>query len=302
MQKRWWNLIFLPSMAYFMLPILACVRLKSKFATLAVRWMHLSRWKQRAQFQIIADGSSIIYIYVYWQYLLHSSGFSSFWSDSASNRYLQPRYYRAPEIMLGVPYDMGIDMWSAGLCTLYSLSVLLLNVLAIATSSFSRFWRQSNISIYHDATSWPLYFLFQAPLSSSCQRGKSFSLEKPTTRWWGTQKLRLQWTILFRSVPQSLAYQDGQDDLGGRQIPWQNVESGWICQDSLSFLGWFRCLTRVIHRTETKIQSCTSVEMCCRKHFNENGDFMSQAGFCQPVRPRFNLVRPHYQRPMQSLP
>lgn len=55
--------------------------------------------------------------------------------------------------MLGVPYDMGIDMWSAGLCTLYSLSVLLLNVLAIATSSFSRFWRQSNISIYHDATS-----------------------------------------------------------------------------------------------------------------------------------------------------
>lgn len=29
-------------------------------------------------------------------------------------RYLQPRYYRAPEIMLGVPYDMGIDMWSAG--------------------------------------------------------------------------------------------------------------------------------------------------------------------------------------------
>ena len=64
MQKRWWNLIFLPSMAYFMLPILACVRLKSKFATLAVRWMHLSRWKQRAQFQIIADGSSIIYICV----------------------------------------------------------------------------------------------------------------------------------------------------------------------------------------------------------------------------------------------
>lgn len=28
--------------------------------------------------------------------------------------YLQPRYYRAPEIMLGVAYDMQVDMWSAG--------------------------------------------------------------------------------------------------------------------------------------------------------------------------------------------
>ena len=77
----------------------------------------------------------------------------------------------------------------------------------------------------------------------------------------------------------------------------------WVNLPGLvEFFGWFRCLTRVIHRTETKIQSCTSVEMCCRKHFNEIGDFMSQAGFCQPVRRRFNLVRPHYQRPMQSLP
>ena len=35
--------------------------------------------------------------------------------------YLQPRYYRAPEIMLGIAYDMQIDMWSAG-TTVYELA------------------------------------------------------------------------------------------------------------------------------------------------------------------------------------
>lgn len=38
-------------------------------------------------------------------------------SEPLKTAYLQPRYYRAPEIMLGVPYDMGIDMWSAGTTT-----------------------------------------------------------------------------------------------------------------------------------------------------------------------------------------
>jgi len=38
-------------------------------------------------------------------------------SEQVKTAYLQPRYYRAPEIMLGVPYDMGIDMWSAGTTT-----------------------------------------------------------------------------------------------------------------------------------------------------------------------------------------
>jgi dual specificity tyrosine-phosphorylation-regulated kinase 2/3/4 len=28
--------------------------------------------------------------------------------------YIQSRFYRAPEIMLGIPYDCGIDMWSFG--------------------------------------------------------------------------------------------------------------------------------------------------------------------------------------------
>ncbi|CAE7653500.1 Prpf4b [Symbiodinium pilosum] len=42
-------------------------------------------------------------------------------SEQVKTAYLQPRYYRAPEIMLGVPYDMGIDMWSAG-TTIYELA------------------------------------------------------------------------------------------------------------------------------------------------------------------------------------
>lgn len=42
---------------------------------------------------------------------------------TASNEitpYLVSRFYRAPEIILGMPYDYSIDMWSIG-CTLYEL-------------------------------------------------------------------------------------------------------------------------------------------------------------------------------------
>lgn len=34
--------------------------------------------------------------------------------------YMQSRYYRAPEIVLGSPYDFAIDIWSAA-CTIYEL-------------------------------------------------------------------------------------------------------------------------------------------------------------------------------------
>lgn len=34
--------------------------------------------------------------------------------------YLVSRFYRAPEIILGMPYDSGVDMWSIG-CTLYEM-------------------------------------------------------------------------------------------------------------------------------------------------------------------------------------
>ena len=44
-------------------------------------------------------------------------------SDAAENevtQYLVSRFYRAPEIILGIPYDFAIDMWSIG-CTLFEL-------------------------------------------------------------------------------------------------------------------------------------------------------------------------------------
>lgn len=40
--------------------------------------------------------------------------------DNEITPYLVSRFYRAPEIILGMPYDYAIDMWSVG-CTLYEL-------------------------------------------------------------------------------------------------------------------------------------------------------------------------------------
>ena len=41
-------------------------------------------------------------------------------SDNEITPYLVSRFYRAPEIILGMPYDFSIDIWSVG-CTLYEL-------------------------------------------------------------------------------------------------------------------------------------------------------------------------------------
>lgn len=41
-------------------------------------------------------------------------------SDNEITPYLVSRFYRAPEIILGMPYDYAIDTWSIG-CTLYEL-------------------------------------------------------------------------------------------------------------------------------------------------------------------------------------
>ncbi|KAI9146433.1 kinase-like domain-containing protein [Paraphysoderma sedebokerense] len=41
-------------------------------------------------------------------------------SENDITPYLVSRFYRAPEIILGLPYDYGLDMWSAA-CTLYEL-------------------------------------------------------------------------------------------------------------------------------------------------------------------------------------
>lgn len=42
-------------------------------------------------------------------------------SDNEITPYLVSRFYRAPEIIIGVSYDYGIDMWSTA-CTIYELS------------------------------------------------------------------------------------------------------------------------------------------------------------------------------------
>lgn len=47
-------------------------------------------------------------------------GSASPFPDVEITQYLVSRFYRAPEIILGIPYDYGIDMWSVG-CTLYEL-------------------------------------------------------------------------------------------------------------------------------------------------------------------------------------
>ncbi|EDV95652.1 GH15661 [Drosophila grimshawi] len=41
-------------------------------------------------------------------------------SENEITPYLVSRFYRAPEIIMGIPYDYGIDTWSAG-CTIYEL-------------------------------------------------------------------------------------------------------------------------------------------------------------------------------------
>lgn len=47
-------------------------------------------------------------------------GSASHVADNDITPYLVSRFYRAPEIVIGKPYDYGIDMWSVG-CTLYEL-------------------------------------------------------------------------------------------------------------------------------------------------------------------------------------
>ncbi len=49
-------------------------------------------------------------------------GTSMYTNQLIESKEIQPRFYRAPEIILGVyPYGTGIDMWSCG-CTLYELA------------------------------------------------------------------------------------------------------------------------------------------------------------------------------------
>ncbi|ODM96218.1 Serine/threonine-protein kinase prp4 [Orchesella cincta] len=47
-------------------------------------------------------------------------GSASYSHENEITPYLVSRFYRAPEIVLGIPYDHGLDLWSVG-CTIYEL-------------------------------------------------------------------------------------------------------------------------------------------------------------------------------------
>ncbi|KAL8707120.1 MAG: hypothetical protein Q9220_007797 [cf. Caloplaca sp. 1 TL-2023] len=51
---------------------------------------------------------------------VYDLGSSSDASENEVTPYLVSRFYRAPEIILGVPFDFAIDVWSIG-CTLFEL-------------------------------------------------------------------------------------------------------------------------------------------------------------------------------------
>ncbi|KAK3352803.1 kinase-like domain-containing protein [Lasiosphaeria hispida] len=74
--------------------------------------------------------------------------------------YLVSRFYRAPEIILGLPYDYSIDMWSIG-CTLYELytgkilftgdsnNQMLKNIMEIRGKLSAKLYRRGQLSHMH---------------------------------------------------------------------------------------------------------------------------------------------------------
>ncbi|KAL1853974.1 hypothetical protein VTK73DRAFT_8861 [Phialemonium thermophilum] len=74
--------------------------------------------------------------------------------------YLVSRFYRAPEIILGMPYDYAIDMWSIG-CTLYELytgkilftgdsnNQMLKNIMEVRGKMSAKLYRRGQLSNLH---------------------------------------------------------------------------------------------------------------------------------------------------------
>lgn len=74
--------------------------------------------------------------------------------------YLVSRFYRAPEIILGMPYDYAVDMWSIG-CTLYELytgkilftgdsnNQMLKNIMEIRGKMSAKLYRRGQLSHLH---------------------------------------------------------------------------------------------------------------------------------------------------------
>ncbi|KAL2130660.1 hypothetical protein VTI74DRAFT_6100 [Chaetomium olivicolor] len=74
--------------------------------------------------------------------------------------YLVSRFYRAPEIILGVPFDYAVDMWSIG-CTLYELytgkilftgennNQMLKNIMEIRGKLSAKLYRRGELAVNH---------------------------------------------------------------------------------------------------------------------------------------------------------
>lgn len=53
-------------------------------------------------------------MYSYLCILCLCTPFISVFSLPQIYQYIQSRFYRSPEVLLGMPYDLAIDMWSLG--------------------------------------------------------------------------------------------------------------------------------------------------------------------------------------------
>lgn len=52
----------------------------------------------------------LVFFIQYWLQLNRNC----YWNIFQIYQYIQSRFYRSPEVLLGMPYDLAIDMWSLG--------------------------------------------------------------------------------------------------------------------------------------------------------------------------------------------
>ena len=86
-------------------------------------------------------------------------GSSCFISDHLSS-YVQSRSYRAPEVILGLPYDQKIDIWSFGCILAELLTGSVLFQVGMAASSVSvQHTNKHGIALEHKRLAGHTYYL-----------------------------------------------------------------------------------------------------------------------------------------------
>ena len=58
--------------------------------------------------------------YHYHNFMMSNTG--NIFLKELSKEFLGTDYYKAPEVVTGVPYNQSVDMWSLGVITFYALS------------------------------------------------------------------------------------------------------------------------------------------------------------------------------------